>query len=599
MALSPSLRFLLRHTQPFLGRYGLGLLFLFATNYITVRIPAVVGESINVLSAQGAAALAASRELSYELIAMALGLMVVRTCSRILFFNPGRDIEYGIVNALFGHMLTLQRPFYARRSVGELVSISTSDTQSVRLLVGFAGLQVCNVAFALPMHLWQMWQTAPQLTLYCLGPIALGSFYLYLTIRRFYGGIKATQAQLATLSASILESYSGVATLRSHAADAAALERFDRENQRYLDLQLRVSSIRSFSLPALAYSGFAAMGIVLWWGGQQVMGGSLLVGSLATLTTLLVSLVAVLTNLVWVLVAFSRGTVSLGRVHSIIQESANLPEVRATQVGAAAPHIRVENLDYCYPGSELKVLSNISLDLQAGKSLGLFGKTGSGKTTLLSLLARTYQPPDQKIRWNEEDINAFDLGELRKCLTVVPQDPFLFSATLRENLRMREDDASQGDCKDPYAGDALLAQVVQAACLDKDLEQLPQGLDTVVGERGVMLSGGQRQRTAFARALYRQPQLLLLDDVLSAVDQRTEAKMSAAIRELSTQGGKRPTTVIVSHRTRVLEHVDEILVLDDGCIVERGSHQELLALGGHYAQVHERQEKSESSEEVV
>lgn len=614
-----SFRFLFRYARPYLGHYGLGLVFLYATNYIVVRIPELIGKSLDVLQAGGAQALGEARDLSIELIVLALLLVVVRTLSRILFFNPGRDVEYELCKSIFAHVLTLQRPFFARRKLGEIVSIATSDTQSVRLLVGFAGLQICNVAFALPMHVYQMWRTDAVLTLYCLVPVALGSFYLYLTVRRFYGGIKEIQAQIAVMSSTILESYSGIATLRSHVADAAALERFDRDNDRLLDMQLKVSSLRSFSLPALAYSGLLAMGLVLWFGGQRVITNEAPIGSLATMTTLLGSLVSVMTNLVWVLVAFSRGTVSLARVQGIMNEAADLPPVRSEVDFRQGVDLRISDLSFCYPKAPEPALRDISIDVPAGKTLGVFGKTGAGKTSLIELLVRVNQPPDQSIFVNGHDINGYDLAELRAGLTVVPQDPFLFSATLRENIRMIAEPTSStgpspgpevrarggstaenaaentagGEGEDPYRGDALLREVVRAASLDKDLEALPEGLDTVVGERGVMLSGGQRQRAAFARALYRKPKLLLLDDVLSAVDQRTEARMVAAIADLhDTKRSFRPTTVIVSHRTRVLEHVDEIVVLEKGRIVERGDHDTLVKLGGLYAAAHAHQSQS-------
>jgi ATP-binding cassette subfamily B multidrug efflux pump len=614
------LRFFRRYVRRNIPQYALGLVMLVATNYAVVRVPTLIGRALDALGPLGpggAAGLAAGQSIALELMLWALAVVIVRTLSRVLFFNPGRDVEFRLGVDFFTHLLAMQRPFYLRRRVGELVSMATNDTMSVRLLVGFAGLQVFNVAVAIPMHLVQMWTTDRVLTLWSLIPITLGAAYTVHIVRSFYALIRVSFELLARLSDRVLESYAGIGTARAHAAEAAMMRRFEERNQPYLDLQLRLSSQRAFAMPVLGLSGLVGTALVLWIGGDRVIAGELPVGAIATFTTLLGSLVALLMALAWVLASISRGLIAISRIDEVIATPDDLPVPTTSLTLHHPPSLELRRLSFTYPGADHTSLHDIDVSLRPGQTLGIFGRTGAGKSTLINLLSRVYTPPAGTIFVDGKDVTTVSLADLRSGLAVVPQDPFLFSTTLRDNIRLQgersghtrgEDGeadprAAAGHAQPQAPDDPQLRAVLTAACLDDDIHALPEGLDTVVGERGVTLSGGQRQRTALARALYRKPALLLLDDILSAVDQGTEVKLVAAIRQLHsnpdvlhTKGvstapaGLPPTTVIVSHRTSVLEHADEILVLADGRVVERGTHHALLALGGHYAETHRHQE---------
>jgi ATP-binding cassette subfamily B protein len=383
---------------------------------------------------------------------------------------------------------------------------------------------------------------------------------------------------LARLSDRVLEAYSGIGTIRAHAVENAAVRRFESHNRRYLELQLRIARIRAFGMPVLGFSGLVGTAVVLWVGGNRVIANEMQVGHMATFTALLMSMVSILTSLAWVLAAVSRGIVSLRRVDDVLRTDDGLPPVRARLEVHGPPRVELRDVHFTYPDGDEPALHGVSAVVEPGRTLGIFGKTGSGKTTLVNLLTRVHTPPPGTVLVEGVDVVDVSLGQLREAMAVVPQSPFLFSTSLRENVRL-----SAGEDDDPR-----LHEVLEAASLQDDIAQLPAGLDTVVGERGVMLSGGQRQRAALARALYRARPILVLDDVLSAVDQGTEARMVQAIRNL--RGGigdtRAPTTVIVSHRTSVLEHADEILVLDRGRVIERGTHAQLIARGGEYAHTH-------------
>lgn len=569
-------RFLARYARPNLPQYVLGAIMLVATNWVVVRIPAVVGQTLNVLEAGGPQALVQARGLGLELVVLGLIVIVVRTLSRILFFNPGRDIEHKLCLDLFDHLLSLQRNFYLNTKIGELASVASNDATSVRLLIGFSALQLCNVIVAVPMHLYQMVITDVVLTIWCMVPVLIGSLYMRITVNRFFGMVRESMGLLARISDRVLESYAGIGTIRAHAVEDATVRRFEEFNRRYLDLQVRIAGVRAFGMPALAFSGFVAMGFVLWVGGNRVIDDTMEVGALATFTALLVSLVSILTSFAWVLAAISRGLVSLKRVDDVLQTPVDLPPTSAELEIKSPPKLEIRDLSFSYPDCDTPALQGITATVHPGQTLGIFGKTGAGKTTLVELVARIQTPPAGTVFVDGIDINDASLAQVRDAMSVVPQAAFLFSTSLRDNIALEQ----------PPNYEPELERVIRCAALGPDIEALPIGLDTIVGERGVMLSGGQRQRAALARALYRNRPLFLLDDVLSAVDQGTEAQMVQALQDITDTRAQKPTTVIVSHRPSVLEHADEIIVLECGRLIERGSHEQLLALGGEYAEAY-------------
>lgn len=591
-------RFLGRYAKPHVRSYLAGLAFLLATTGLTVAIPTFVELAVDAMgtSAPGAArGGGASGDpgtspvvYAWAIIAAGLGVMVVRTLSRVLFFNPGRVIEYHLKSDLFRHLTELPRRYYDRMRPGEIVSRGTNDAQAVRGFIGFGSLQVFNVALTLVFSIGKMLVTDWRLTLWVLVPLTLAVLVLRRAIREMFGLTRKTQEELGHLSSRVLETYGGAGVIQSMNAVPMAKERFEKNNAALLAVGQRLAFVIAWLLPIVDVVGNACLVLLLFVGGQMVVDGTLTPGELAAFAVLIRIVAGGLNSLGWLVNALQRGWISLGRVYEVIdapapaRPAASHEDVKMER----GPAISVRGLSFRHENAQVgsgpssgssanagaqtaaPALSEVSFELAPGKTLGIFGPTGSGKSTLLDLIARVHDPAPGQVFLDGRDVLELDLPVLRRSLAYVPQDPWLFSQTLRENVALA-DDASTRD-------DAKVERAVKAACLSDDLSALADGLDTKVGERGVMLSGGQRQRAALARAFYRDFELLLLDDVLSAVDHATEKRLIDSIYQTIAGQGRAATTLIVSHRISALRHADEILVLDAGRVVARGRHDELL-----------------------
>ena len=560
--------------------YLAGLAALLATNALQVAIPAFLE---NALSAADPANHAGDQltTWSFAIFGAALGVIVVRTASRMLIFVPGREAEYLIKNDYFRHLLRLQPPFYRRHKLGDLMSRGTNDIQFIRVLIGFAGLQILNVAFALPLNLYMMLQISWELTLGCIVPLGLSLVVMRYGVLAMMSRMKAAQEELAGISDEILESYNGVRVVQSYGAEAAMTARFEDRNGRYVRLLVSITFIRSFMLPIVRVVGNLGILILLYYGGKRVANGDMHYGAVAAFSQYVANIVTNLTLLGFAINIIQRGQISLERVLEVLQSPTELPSVKASlPEGPLA--IEVRDLTFTYPVSgESPSLEAVNLSVGAGDTLGIFGATGSGKSTLIRLLTRLETPPPGAVYLGGGDVRDVDLSELRQAVAIVPQSPYLFSRTLRENVAISSREAPD---------DEQVMAAVTRAQLANDLSALSDGLETMVGERGVTLSGGQRQRAALARAFYRDSRVLILDDTLSAVDQDTEQRLIQAIYQ-QAQGR---TTVLISHRVSALAHADTIVVLDKGRVLQSGSHDELLARGGPYADAWDAQQEDQN-----
>jgi len=553
-----------RYRWSFLG----GIVFVALTNYLAVSIPGEIGRAVDALRASSSVA-----PHVLAIAVMGLSIIGVRTLSRILIFNPGRDLEYNLRGDLFAKLLALQPAFYAKHKRGDIVSRASNDISWVRTLVGFGGLQVVNVTIAVVLTGWKMVALSPRLTLLAGLPILAGVAAVQVAIQRLFHLSRISQEQLGEISEHVLGSLQGMATIQGFVAERSFLDRFEERNREWMRIGMKLALIRAAALPLLVLSGGVAMFAVVAVGGPMVLQGRLTVGELAAFTALLTVLLPPLRSFGWMLSVIQRGRASLERVFELMDEPVERPEGEA---GVALPHgagpsIELRELAFTYPDApHLRVLDGITMAIPAGAVVGLFGRTGSGKSTLLRLLARLFNPPRGTLLVDGHDIIDLDLPSWRRRVTMVPQRPFLFSESIASNISL--------------AGAADASEVRKAAhmaALEQDLEALPDGIDTVVGERGITLSGGQRQRVALARGLARGGDLLILDDVLSAVDHATEARLVDTITRIA-RGPGAPTVLIASHRLSAFRTCDTILVLDRGRLVDRGSHDELVSRPGPY-----------------
>jgi len=572
----PLRRFGLLYAWPHRWAFAAGSVCLLLTNWLTVTIPIELGRGIDSLTAGG------DIQPAVEMIAlMGLAVIVVRTLSRVLFFNPGRDMEYRLRRDLFTHLMQLQPEFYARHRTGDIVSRASNDISWTRAMVGFGLMQTVNTTVAISMTGWRMVGVSWELTLAALVPIVLAMTVVHFMLIQLFDLQKQSQEQLGEISDHVLGSFQGIATVQGFAAEDAFTDRLDVRNQAWFETNMKLALIRSVGFPLLGLSGGIGIAILLYIGGPQAVAGDLSVGDLAAFATLIAALLPPLRSLGWMLSVLQRGRAALERIFELIDEPIVRPEgdEGLSPKSGNGPKIHINGLDFAYPDEpDRPVLRDIQLEVAPGTVLGVVGKTGSGKTSLLRLLARLYDPAPDSIFVDGVDLTTLDRQSWRGRIGMAPQRPFLFSETIEYNIGLGLDEPGED-----------VAIAASLAALDPDLEALPNGLETVVGQRGIMLSGGQRQRVALARALIRRADLVLLDDVLSAVDHATERRL---VGSLQTAGEGRtipPTVVIVSNRVSALRHADSIVVLDDGMIVDQGTHAELSQRDGFYRDICEVQ----------
>ena len=576
---NPLRRVLRTYAWPHRWSYLGGFFCLWVTNQLTVEIPIQIGRAIDALG--GGAAEAAT--LPIALIAgMGLAVIVVRTLSRVLIFNPGRDVEYALRADLFDKLLRLRPDFYASRTTGDLVNRASGDLTYARVLVGFGLMQVVNVTLALGLTGWKLVSVSPTLSLLAVVPIALAMVVVQFAVRKVMDLHRRRQEELGQLSDHVLGSFQGIATIQGFVAEERFKERFDTRNEELFRISMLSSVLGALAFPALLLAGSISVFIVLKVGGPMAIAGELSVGDVAAMATLLGILLPPLRSMGWMLSVLKRGQASLDRIFEILDAPVLCPEGvdPAALPSEGPPGFRIQGLTFAYPDApEEPVLKDLDLEVPPGAIVGVFGRTGSGKSTLLRVLARHHDPAAGQVfvtaEHGEVDLSTVALADWRSAVAAAPQRPFLFSDSIRDNIAL-------SDAPDEDA----VGRAVSLAALTPDLDGFVAGLDTVVGQRGIMLSGGQRQRVALARALHRQgARVLLLDDVLSAVDHETE---QALVDSLSAVGGRtgRPTTFIVSHRVSAIRHADLIVVLEDGRIVDQGTHADLIARPGPYQETH-------------
>ncbi len=555
-------RLVRRYGVPFLPWYAAGVATIVATNWLAVEIPLVVARGIDALDA-GAPELASMA--AAQVAVMGVLVLVVRTASRLLFFTPGRLVEARVQHDLFERLLLQGPTFFEKHPTGDLSSRMTSDVQNVRLLFGFAALGLVNTAVAVVLTGAQMARVSPTIAALAAVPLLVAFAFTSSAASRLRELTRVIQAELSSLSDVALAAFQGSATVRAFGAEGAVARRFDLHNDAAAEATVRRANLRVWLGPLLALAAAIDVFLALYLGGPAVLRQELSVGDVVAFTSLVGYLASPLRGFTFTLMVVRQGQGSVDRVLEVLEAvpvRTDLPDPQPPPTDPPALSLRGLHLTL----GGVKVLDDVWVDVPAGSVLGVFGPTGSGKTTLVRCLLRLVDPPPGTLLVDGVDLRSIELPAWRRVATLVPQRAFLFSESLTDNVGFGE------------LGTDAVGALCARAQLGPDVAVLPSGLDTVVGEAGLTLSGGQRQRVALARGLARDSLVLVLDDVLSAVDAATE---QALVSELANRA-RRPTTVIVSNRLSALERADQILVLESGRCVDRGTHQELVARPGSY-----------------
>ncbi|MEE8178085.1 MAG: ABC transporter ATP-binding protein [Acidobacteriota bacterium] len=594
----------LQPLYPYLWRYrrryliGFGVLLCDVAFWLA--IPMIIKYAIDDLQ-QGATADKLVLYIRWLLVA-ALGKAFFLFWKRIILIGISREAEYDLRNDLYRHLNRLSLTYFQRNRTGDIMSRATNDMNAVRMLLGPGIMYSLNTFVTLLAALGIMLSISPKLTFYCflLMPVVVGVVVFF--GRRIHERFESIQAMLSHLSAKVQESLAGIRVVRAYAQEEAEVARFQEANEEYVARNMELVRLWGMFYPSLEVLLGLTYVMVLWMGGREVVNGSITIGSFVAFNAYRGQLTWPMIAMGWVVNLFQRGTASLGRLNQILTEApeiADRPDLLLAPSDLATPQIaeplpvrsetgsdgdgkreevlgvdiEFRNLSFSYNGRQ--VLRKINLTIPAGSTLAIVGPTGSGKSTLVHLIPRLYEAPPGTVYMDGKDIRDYRLEELRRMIGFVQQETFLFSETVRENVAFGVNNATDGQIQHAAEIGGLLS----------DVEDFPMKFGTIVGERGIILSGGQKQRTAIARAVLRNPKILILDDALSSVDTYTEEIILN--RLASVMRGR--TTVLISHRISTVRGADQIVVLREGSIVERGTHQELLGNGSYYQELYQRQ----------
>ena len=574
----PAFRRLLPYVVRYRRAFLLGLICVVLSSIFQLLGPWVLKFAIDDLSR----AVTRQKLVTYATLILAVSCVrsVFLFLMRRIIIGASREIEYDIRNEFFARLQQMPLAYYQARRTGDLMSRATNDLNAVRMMIGPAVMYSASTLLVFAVAIVLMSSIDGRLTLIALLPLPLVSVSVKYFGSAIHRRFEAIQAQLADLSAVVQEALAGVRVVRAYNQEEHEIQRFREANDEYVRRNRVLIRLQGMFYPSMTlFLGFGSL-LVLWAGSREVINGRITLGEFVAFNSYLVMLSWPMIAFGWVTNMLQRGMASWKRMLDVLDASPDISDAHVTAAGRSAPltgAIDFRDLTFRYPGAARPVLEHISLRIEPGQTVAIVGATGSGKSTLISLLPRLHEPPPGTVFVDGVDVREIPLERLRGAIGVVPQEPFLFSVTIAENIAFGV--RANGDLE------RRMREAAAVARLDTDIESFPKGYQTAVGERGITLSGGQKQRTALARALMVDPTVLILDDALSAVDTYTEEEILGRLRGVMRQR----TSIIVAHRVSTVRDADLIVVLEHGRIVERGHHDALVARGGLYAALYRKQ----------
>ena len=592
------LPFVLRYRRQFL----LGLVCVVLSSTFQLLAPWVLRFAIDDLTR------AVTRQKLITYAALILGVACIRSVFQFLMrriiIGASREIEYDIRNAFFARLQQMPLGYYQARRTGDLMSRATNDLNAVRMMIGPAVMYSASTILVFAVAIILMISIDTRLTLIALIPLPMVSVSVKYFGSAIHKRFEAIQAQLADLSAVVQEALAGVRVVRAYNQERYEISRFSAANDEYIQRNRVLIRLQGMFYPSMTlFLGFGAL-LVLWVGSREVIRGRITLGEFVAFNSYLVMLSWPMIAFGWVTNMLQRGMASWKRMLEVLDAEPQINDAQVTEAGRTVRldgGIELRHVTFAYPGTDRAVLEDVSLRIEPGQTVAFVGATGSGKSTLISLVPRLHEPPPGTVFMDGVDVREIPLERLRSAIGFVPQEPFLFSDTIAENIafgvqsrghtrtdtgrRRTRNDTDEDTRRTDTDEHGRLLEVAAVARLDKDVESFPNGYETAVGERGITLSGGQKQRTALARALMVDPRVLILDDALSAVDTYTEEEILSRLKGVMRQR----TSIIVAHRISTVRDADQIFVLDHGRVVERGDHDALVARDGLYASLYKRQ----------
>lgn len=566
-------RLLAPYLAPYRRRIGLGIGALVMRNLFGAAIPLAIGYGVDALSAEFTLERAA--RLAGLLVALTAVKGVFQYAMRVVLISVSRDVEYDLRNDIFAHILRFEPGFFSRYRTGDIMARATNDLNAVRMMLGPGVMYSADTGLTALLAISIMAAVDWKLTLVALLPAPLVSLLVARLGKLIHDRFRRIQGLFSDISSRIQENLTGIRVLKAYVQEEAEQRAFEGLNKSYVAEALRLARISGFFLPALhSLTGLSFL-LVLWYGGHRLLDGEITLGSFLMFNVYLGMLIWPMVAMGWVVNLVERGRASLGRIQELMEQKPVItdPPAPAVLPSPVRGEIRIENVELVLGGA--KVLERIDLEIPAGATVAIVGHTGSGKTSLAQLIPRFYDPTAGRLLLDGIDLRDLRLAELRRIIGFVPQETFLFSATLAENIAFGSPDATEDEIR----------RAAELAGLADDVARFPNGYQTVVGERGITLSGGQKQRTAIARAILRDPRILVLDDALSSVDTATEERILQSLSGLMAER----TTVLISHRVSTVRNADRIYVIGHGRVIEEGTHESLIAAGRWYAELHEKQ----------